>query len=101
MKLSMMSYTMARQPDYFDLAGMLKLTRELDLAGVDFVTLHDTLASDLRKMADDHGVPVVAHTFFADLNFPDAGGRQVGVDAAKRGLEDAVTLGAPVVMIRT
>ena len=101
MKLSMMSYTMARQAQHFDLQAMLELTRQLDLAGIDFVTLHDVPPDELRKMTDDLGIPVVCHTFFADLNHPDAVARQAGVDACKRGFEAAVTLGAPAVMIPT
>lgn len=101
MKLSMMSYTWSRQPQHFDLLKMLKQTQELGMAGIDLVGLHDRKAKELRQMVDDHGVPVVCHTFFADLNFPDASGRQAGCDAAKRSIEDAVILGAPVVMIPT
>ena len=101
MKLSMMSYTWSRQPAHFDLEKMLNLTRELGMAGIDFVRLHDRTAKELRRIADDHGVPVVAHTFGVDLNFPEASARRPGCDTAKRSIEDAVTLGAPVVMIPT
>ena len=101
MKLSMMSYTWSRQPAHFDLQRMLQVTRELNMAGIDFVRLHDRTAKELRRMADDAGVKVVAHTFVVDLNFPDARARQPGGDAARRSIEDAVTLGAPVVMIVT
>jgi sugar phosphate isomerase/epimerase len=101
MKLSMMSYTMARQPEFFDLEAMFRLTRELNLEGIDLVTLHGRSAEDLRRMADDHGVPVVCHTFMADLNRPTAAARQPGVDDARRGIEAACVLGAPVAMIPT
>ena len=99
MKLSMMSYTMARRKDLFDIPAMLALTRELDMAGVDFVTLYGHDAKDLRKMADDHGVPVVCHTFHAALNEPAPEERAKGLDQARQGIDDAVALGAPVVMI--
>lgn len=101
MKLSMMSYTMSRQPDYFDMEEMLKLTEALDLDGIDFVTLHGMTAKDLKKLSNDHGVTVVAHTFMTDLNFPDASDRVAGVDIAKKGIEAAVELEAPIVMIPT
>jgi len=101
MKLSMMSYTLARRPDLFTAKGMFDLTRELKLDGLDLVSLYDKSAADWRKMADDYGVPIVCHTFFASLDFPDAAGRAAGIDAAKRGIEAAVTLGAPTVMIPT
>jgi len=101
MKLCMMTYTMWRQPAYFSLRGMLELTQKLGIEGIDFVTLNDTDPKELRAMANDFGITVAAHTFYADLNYPTAGERQAGVDAAKRGIEDAVTLGAPVGMIPT
>ena len=49
MKLSMMSYTMARQPN-FDLKKMFQLTVDLNLAGVDMVSCYGVPATDLRKM---------------------------------------------------
>ncbi|MBL4701521.1 MAG: sugar phosphate isomerase/epimerase [Phycisphaeraceae bacterium] len=100
MKLSMMSYTMSRQPN-FDLTEMFDLTAELKLDGIDLVTLHGSTASELRKMADDRAIPVVAHTFMADLNFPTEAERSKAVDDARRGIEAAVVLGAPTVMIPT
>jgi sugar phosphate isomerase/epimerase len=100
-KLSMMSYTMARQPQYFTLKGMFELTRDLSLDGLDMVSLYDKDARELRQMADDFGVPIVAHTFFCDLNFPTPAERAPAVDKARRSLADARTLGAPLVMIPT
>ncbi|OGV94381.1 MAG: hypothetical protein A3K19_05585 [Lentisphaerae bacterium RIFOXYB12_FULL_65_16] len=97
----MMSYTMARQPQFFTLKGMFELTRELNLDGLDMVSLYDKDAKELRRMADDHGVPVVAHTFFCDLNFATKEERAPAMDKARRSLDDAKTLGAPVVMVVT
>ena len=101
MNYSMMSYTFSRQPRHFDIKAMLAVAQELNMSGVDWVTLHDRSAKELRQMSQDCGLPVVCHTFFADLDFPAAAGRQAGVDAARRGIEAAVELGAPVVMIPT
>jgi len=101
LKLSMMSYTMARQPEHFSLEGMLELTKELNLSGIDFVTLHDRTPKDLRGMCDDLGIPIVAHTFMASLNDATKAGLQEAVDSSKWSLEDAVALGAPLVMIPT
>ena len=77
------------------------LTRELDLAGIDFVTLpRPCEAGDLRRMADDAGVPVVCHTFLAhSLGGATPEEQREGRDAALRGLEAAVALGAPVTMV--
>lgn len=101
MKLCMMSYTMWRQPQYFSLRGMLDLTHELGIEGIDYVSLNDTDPRELRAMAEDLGITVACHTFFADLNYPDASARLAGVDAAKRGIEAAVALGTNKVMIPT
>lgn len=101
MRYSMMSYTWSRQPKHFDIAKMLDQAVELKMDGVDFVTLHDKPAKELRKMAHDRGLPVVCHTFLADMDFPTAGERQEGVDKSMRGIEAAVELGAPVIMIPT
>jgi len=101
MKLSMMSYTWSRQPAHFDLQKMLAQTRELGMGGIDFVGLHGQSAQTLRKLADDHGVRVVCHTFFAELDSSDPAKFQAACEAVKRSCEDAVTLGAPIVMIPT
>jgi sugar phosphate isomerase/epimerase len=99
MKLCMMSYTMERQPEFFDLREMLELTQELGLAGIDFAARNEPPVAELRRMAEDYGLPVACYTFSADLNFPEAAERQPGVDAAKRGLEYAAALGTDKVMI--
>jgi len=101
MNYSMMSYTFSRQPRYFDIKEMLTVAQDLKMSGVDWVTLHDRSAKELRRMSQDYGLPVVCHTFFTDMDFPSAAGRQKGVDAARRGIEAAVELGAPVLMIPT
>jgi len=92
---------MARRPELFSLRGMLELSKELGLTGIDFVTLHDTPPAELRRMAEDYGLTIACHTFMADLNHPEAAGRRAGVDAAKRGIDAAVALGADTVMIPT
>ena len=97
----MMSYTMACQPEFFSLDAMFDLTVELKLDGIDIVTLYDRTAAELRKMADDHGIPVVCHTFFSPLDVAAAVSDGHAVDVAKRSIEDAVVLGAPTVMIPT
>ena len=91
---------MSRQRD-FDIKKMFRLTAELDFAGVDMVTCYDFPAADIRKMADDHAVPVIAHTFFANVATTDPATRQQGIDACKKSIDDAVILGAPLVMIPT
>ena len=100
MKLSMMSYTLARAKD-FDLNRMCALTNELKLEGVDMVTTYGRKPEEIRRMLDQHGLKTICHTFFADLIFPDTAGRQAGVDAIRQGIEAAVILGTDKVMIPT
>jgi sugar phosphate isomerase/epimerase len=103
MRYSMMSYTISRQgPAVFDINKMLDLTKEIGMAGVDFVTLHGQTAVDLRKRCDDKDIAVVCHTvsgggFLSDI--PEDVVRTS--DAVKAAIENAVVLGAPVIMVVT
>ncbi len=103
MKLSMMSYTMARglTPDKVNLPHICALARELGLDGIDMVTTYGRDPREVRAITDGHGLKVVCHTFFANVNFPDAISRAPGLDAIKRGIETAAVLGADKVMMTT
>jgi len=101
MNLCMMSYTMARRPDLFSVRGTLELAKELGLTGIDWCGLYDHSPRELCRMTRDYGLTAACYTFGADLNHPDAAGRQAGVDTVKRGIEDAVTLGTDKIMIPT
>lgn len=101
MKYSMMSYTVWRQKEHYDLTRMLDLTVELGMAGIDFVTLQGESPDTLKAMCDDRGIPVVCYTFVVDLNHPMAEARRPVIESCKSEIEAAVTLGAPVVMIPT
>ena len=93
MKFSMMTYTMMRQKCYTP-EDCVRVAKELNMDGIDWVTTYDRDARELRKLSDDAGLPVVAHTFF--LRKDDMPQLE---SVAARHLDDAVTLGAPVVMI--
>jgi sugar phosphate isomerase/epimerase len=96
-----MTYTFGRQPRQFDLRRMLAFTAE-HMDGIDFVGLHGQTAQDLRRMADDAGIPIACYTFFTGgLPSANPAERRQGIEDCKRGIEAAVTLGAPVVMIPT
>jgi len=97
----LMTYTFARQmPDRKpDMAEICRLAREMDLDAMDQVHLYGYDASEVRRIADDHGVRIVCYTFGVDVNFPDAASRQPGLDELKRGIEIACILGAPAVML--
>lgn len=95
MKLSMMTYTMARQGGY-EVEDYVKTAIDLKLDGIDWITTYDRDPKELKMMCDDAGLPIVCHTFFL-RKFTS--GEDGWLDEAKKSIEDAVLLGAPVVMI--
>lgn len=106
MKLSVMSYTLARQgwkrDGVFDLKGMCELARSLEIDGVDMVTTYELAPGDIRRMLDDHGLKTVCYTFMGTLlNAVTAAERVAGVDAVKAELDTAGALGTDKVMIVT
>jgi sugar phosphate isomerase/epimerase len=105
MKLSLMSYTFGRQGwkknDRFDLEGMCRVGRELNIVGADMVTTHGLPPAEVKKVLGDYGIAAVCYTFDAPLNFPTPAERKAGVDKVKEGVETAVQIGAPVIMVVT
>ena len=104
MKLSMMSYTLARQRpkgERLDVPAMCRLTRELRMEGIDFCALHGYKPGEIREIASDHGLTAVCYTFPADINWPDGDRRQAGVDVIRKGIEVASVLGTDKVMLPT
>lgn len=101
MKLSMMTYTVTRSPE-FDLVKMLELTKELDMAGIDicFAGQLGKPLGELRRMLDDYGIPVVCNTFGNNIN-DDGMTLEKWKSNLEAGLEEAAVLGAPAVMIPT
>jgi sugar phosphate isomerase/epimerase len=95
MKLCMMTYTMARRG--VGVEDIVRCAEDLGLEGIDWVSTYGRKARDLKALSAAAGLTVAAHTFFLS-NFPEG---DTWRDDAKRGLDDAVTLGAPVVMIPT
>lgn len=101
MKLSMMSYTMARgkwgkQPD---LRRLCEFTRELGLDGIDFVTTYGVPPRQVRALADDFGLKVVCYTFFAQSRSTERPALDKEQEALKEGIETAQTLGTDLVML--
>jgi sugar phosphate isomerase/epimerase len=105
MKLSLMSYTFSRQGwkknEKFDLEGMCRVGQELNIDGADIVTTHGLPAAEIRRVLADHGIKPACYTFNAALNFPTASERAAGVDAVKAGVDVAVEIGAPGIMVVT
>ena len=101
MKLSMMSYTMARgkwgkQPD---IRRLCAFTRELGLEGIDFVTTYGVPPRQVRALADDFGLKVVCYTFFAQSRSAERPELDKEQEALKEGIATAQTLGADLVML--
>lgn len=105
MKLSIMSYTFSRQGwkknGRFDLEGMCRVARELDIDGADIMTTHGLLPREIRCVLSDYGITPVCYTFSAALNFATAVERAAGVDQVKAGVDIAAEIGAPLIMVIT
>lgn len=105
MKLSVMSYTLARQgwkkDNRFDLVGMAELAVKLGIDGVDMVTTYGLDPREVRRILDDHGVKTVCYTFDVALNHPTRAERRKGVDQVKAGLDTAAALGTDKIMVVT
>jgi len=102
MKISMMTYTMARglkQGEKFDVKGLCEFTRQLSLDAVDWVTTYGYEPREIRRITDGFGLTNICYTFFCDLNFATPAERATGRDAFKKGIETAVVLGADKVML--
>jgi sugar phosphate isomerase/epimerase len=93
----MMTYTMARQGGY-GVEDFIKTAVDCKLEGIDWITTYGRDPKELKMMSDDAGLEVACHTFFLSKFI----NRETDwLDDAKKSIDDAVALGAPVVMIPT
>ncbi len=101
MNYSLMSYTFkrGRWKDSYSVQDLCDWARKLGLDGIDWVTTYGVPAGDLRRIMDGSGLKTVCHTFYADFTAADPEVRQKSLDAVRRGIEDAVTLGARIAML--
>lgn len=101
MQYSMMSYTMARGEWGRDcnIAELCRITVEMGLQGIDWVTTYGATPREVRTAMDDHGLRTICYTFFADINFPEKSDRASGIDDIKRGIDTALILGTDHVML--
>lgn len=97
MKFCMMSYTMGQQKRY-SVKDIVNTAVRLGMPGIDWVGTHGEKAETLKTLSEDAGLTVAAHTFSPGI-IND--GTEKYLDNAKRSIADAVTLGAPLVMIPT
>ena len=102
MKISMMTYTMARgmkEGEQFDAQALCEFTRELGLDAIDWVRTYQYTPQQIRAITDDYGLKNICYTFSCDLNFAAADQRAQGRDDFKKGIRAAVLLGADKVML--
>ncbi len=91
-----MTYTMARQG--FGVEDFIKTAVDCKMEGIDWITTYGRNPKDLRNMSHDAGLEIACHTFEA-RKFLTV--EKDWLDEVKQSIEDAVVLGAPVVMIPT
>jgi sugar phosphate isomerase/epimerase len=82
----------------YSVEEIIKTAANLKMKGIDWVTLYGRDPEELRKMSLDAGLQIVCHTFFAEKLLAND---KNWLDEIKQSVDDAVTLGAPVVMIPT
>ena len=96
MKLCMMTYTMARQG--FGVEDFIKTAVDCKMDGIDWITNYGRDPKDLKNMSHDAGLEIACYTFAAGKFLA---GEDDWLDEVKQAIEDAVILGAPIVMIPT
>jgi len=87
---------MARQG--YGVEDFIKTAVDCGLDGIDWVTTYGRNPKELKKMSDDAGLQVAAHTFSLQKFVRNENG---WIDEAKKSIQDAVDLVAPIVMIPT
>lgn len=102
MKISMMSYTMARgvkKGEPFDVKALCQFTRDLKLDAVDWCSTYGHDPREVRKMMDDFGLKTCCYTFGCDFNFSAEYERAPAREKFQKGLEAAVLLGTDKIML--
>lgn len=101
MKISMMSYTIARGEwgQSPDIVSLCELTRELGLEAIDWVGTYGHDPDEIVRITSDYGIENCCHTFGARLQVADDKERLAAIDAVKEGLETAAKLGTDKVMV--
>ena len=92
MKICMMSLMMSDAP----VEEIVSTALACKMDAIDWIGLHDKQASYLRKLCDDNGLYIAAHTMLKRGFINDD---PKYMDEFKSSLDDACTLGAPVMML--
>ena len=101
MKISMMSYTIARGEwgQNPDIVSLCELTKELGLEAIDWVSTYGKDPDEIVRITGDYGIKNCCHTFGARLQVADEKERAAAIDVVKEGLETAAKLGTDKVMV--
>ncbi len=91
-KLSFMSFCLEKA----DPAAVVAAAQKCGLAAVDWITLHGSTAREIGKLCAGEGIAIAAHTV---LPSEFCSGSPKAEDQIRRGFEDALTMGAPLVMV--
>lgn len=99
MKISLMSYTLARGSWGKDpnLEELCQLACSLHLEGIDWVTLYGFSPKQVAQVTADHGLKNICYTFFAPIHH--AHKKAEAIDLIERGLETVSVLGADKIML--
>ena len=92
MKICMMSLMMGSAP----VEEIVSTALACNMEAIDWIGLQEQKASYLRKLCDDNGLHIAAHTM---LKWGFINGDSNYLDEFKASLDDACVLGAPVLML--
>ena len=88
----MMSFTM----NMYALEDIVSTAITCGMEAIDWIGLHGCRAEYLKKVCDDAGLHIASHTMFKDGFLYD---KRSSFDEFKSSMDDAHTLGAPIMMI--
>ena len=92
MRICMMSLMMGDSP----VEEIVSVAQACGMEAIDWIGLHGRTAKELKKLCDDRGLPVAAHTM---IKWGFINDDPAYFDEFKASLDDALTLGAPVLML--
>ncbi|MBQ7207136.1 MAG: sugar phosphate isomerase/epimerase [Lentisphaeria bacterium] len=92
MRICMMSLMMGDSP----VEEIVSVAQACGMEAIDWIGLHGRTAKELKNLCDDRGLPIAAHTM---IKWGFINGDPAYFDEFKASLDDAVTLGAPVLML--
>lgn len=92
MKICMMSLMMGDSP----VEEIVATAKACNMEAIDWISLHGKTAAELRKLCDDAGLPIAAHTM---IKWGFINGEKNYFDEFKASLDDACVLGAKVMML--